>query len=65
VGYIDNSTLAGNSATKSAPAGAGGGYFIIKNSWGTCSGDVGYYYMPVDYLKVHATHVWVVASVTH
>jgi hypothetical protein len=65
VGYIDNGTLAGNPATKSAPAAAGGGYFIIKNSWGECHGDAGYYYMPVDYLKNRALHVWVVSSVTH
>jgi hypothetical protein len=65
VGYIDNPTLADNSATKSVPPGAGGGYFIIKNSWGECKGDAGYYYMPVDYLTARATDVGVVSSETH
>jgi len=65
VGYIDNGKLAGNPATKPAPAAAGGAYFIIKNSWGVCKGDVGYYYMPVDYMKNRATGVSVVAFVSH
>jgi C1A family cysteine protease len=65
VGYIDNDTLHAKEATESAPAGSGGGYFIIKNSWGTCSGDVGYYYMPVDYLTNRAVHVDAVQSESH
>jgi hypothetical protein len=28
----------------------GGGYFIIRNSWG-CSGDGGYFYVPADYVS--------------
>jgi len=62
VGYIDNSALAANPATASVPPGSGGGYFIIKNSWGTCSGDVGYYYMPVDYLTNRANSVYAVQT---
>jgi C1A family cysteine protease len=65
VGFIDNATLAANAATKSVPAGSGGGYFIIKNSWGTCAGDDGFYYLPVDYLTARATGVYAVSSVTH
>ena len=76
VGYIDNTLLATNSATKTilsakAPheGGAtveqtnGGGYFIIKNSWDNCAGDAGYYYMPVAYLEARAIAVYVVPSV--
>ena len=47
-GYISNARLA--LRLPNAPAGAGGGYFIIKNSWGCGAGDAGYYYVPVDYV---------------
>jgi C1A family cysteine protease len=33
-----------------APTGSGGGYFVLKNSWGEPAGDCGYYYVPYDYL---------------
>jgi len=65
VGYVDNSALASNSGTKKAPPAAGGGYFIIKNSWGACYGDAGYAYMPVAYLERTATDVDVVFSESH
>ena len=47
-GFISNDTL--HSRLPSAPTGAGGGYFIIKNSWGCGAADAGYYYLPVDYV---------------
>ncbi|MBV9266696.1 MAG: hypothetical protein JO061_11060 [Acidobacteriaceae bacterium] len=65
VGYVANSDLAANPATASAPPGAGGGYFIIKNSWGACAGDAGYYYMPVAYLEATVWNVYSVSSETH
>jgi hypothetical protein len=46
VGWIDN-----EDRPTGAPAGSGGGFFILKNSWGTCVGDVGYYYLPYDWVK--------------
>jgi hypothetical protein len=58
VGYVSNEQLA--KQVPSAPAGEGGGYFVIKNSWGGCAGDAGYYYMPVKYLVKRAQGVrWV------
>ena len=65
VGYVGNSDLASNPGTTSAPPGAGGGYFIIKNSWGACFGDAGYYYMPVTYLDSTAFAVYVVSTESH
>jgi C1A family cysteine protease len=62
VGYVGNEDLAANPNTASVTPASGGGYFIVKNSWGAYSGDAGYYYMPVDYLKDHATEVVVVSS---
>ena len=60
VGYIDNSQLVANSGTSMAPPGAGGGYFIVKNSLGgVCAGDMGYRYMPVAYLESRANGVYV------
>ncbi|HEY2819992.1 MAG TPA: C1 family peptidase [Candidatus Acidoferrum sp.] len=63
VGYVSNEDIAANPNTASAPPASGGGYFIIKNSWGAAYGDAGYSYMPVDYLKANAVDVAVVSSV--
>jgi hypothetical protein len=65
VGYIDNSALAANPATASAPPGAGGGYFLVKNSWGTCAGDVGYYYVPVTYFQAEIGAAYGVSQETN
>lgn len=62
VGYVSNEDIAANPNTASVTPGVGGGYFIIKNSWGAFNGDAGYYYMPVQYLKEHATELIVVSS---
>jgi C1A family cysteine protease len=62
VGYVSNQDIAANPNTASATPAPGGGYFIIKNSWGAYNGDAGYYYMPVDYLKANAQEVIVVSS---
>lgn len=53
VGYVSNATLA--SRLPNAPKGAGGGYFIVKNSWGCDDADGGFRYVPVDYVKKYFT----------
>lgn len=46
MGVIDNSLL-----PPGAPPGAGGGYVIVKNSWGSCYSDGGYIYLPYQWIK--------------
>lgn len=55
VGYISNEKIAATPAIASQihDASTGGGYFIVKNSWSTCYGDGGYYYVPISWLKAH------------
>lgn len=65
VGFVGNSDLAANPNTAAQPPGSGGGYFIIKNSWGQGHGDAGYLYMPVDYLKANATSAYTVSAVNY
>lgn len=53
--YVDNDVLA--EIAPDVPAGAGGGYFIVKNSWSNCFGDGGYVYIPYDYITTYAYDV--------
>lgn len=52
VGYIDNSRL--HTVLPGAPDGPGGGYFIMKNSWGSCWADGGYIYLSWNWMKKYA-----------
>jgi hypothetical protein len=45
VGYINNGQLPGW-----VPDGSGGGYLVIKNSWGCNSGDMGYMYVSYNWV---------------
>ena len=57
-GLIDNEDLPAG-----APAGSGGGYVIIKNSWGNCYGDAGYAYLPYDWVKAYGMSAMVLGDV--
>lgn len=48
VGFLSNEELTQFGNT---PKIGGGGYFIIKNSWGCGAGDAGFYYVPADYVS--------------
>ncbi|MFC4453935.1 C1 family peptidase [Deinococcus sonorensis] len=48
VGFLSNEDL---TAFGTTPKIGGGGYFIVKNSWGCKNGDGGYYYVPADYVS--------------
>jgi Papain family cysteine protease len=61
IGYIDNADVAATMPAPPAGPGLaqGSGYFVLKNSWGACSGDGGYFYMDTDYVKKRAQAVYV------
>jgi hypothetical protein len=48
VGFISNEELTFPGTPPSTVGG--GGYFVIRNSWG-CTADGGYYYIPADYVS--------------
>jgi hypothetical protein len=52
VGWIDNNQL--TTTRPGAPAGGGGGYLILKNSWGSCFADGGFVYMSYNTMTAFA-----------
>jgi hypothetical protein len=62
VGFVDNNQLIDVAPTV-AP-GAGGGYFIIKNSYTNCNGDAGYDYFEYDTMRANAKNVTALHGVT-
>jgi hypothetical protein len=58
-GYVENVNLPAG-----APQGSGGGYFIVKNSWGTLKGDNGFYYVPYDYVKDFSSSIIAILDVS-
>ena len=57
-GFVDNSDL-----PVGAPPGAGGGYFVLKNSWGVDSGDLGYWYLPYAWVNKWGTAMIALTSI--
>lgn len=60
VGYLSNSKI--REKLPNAPTGAGGGYFILKNSWGLCYGDGGLVYIPVDWAETYFKNITVFSA---
>lgn len=52
VGFLSNLEMTRPGLT---PNVGGGGYFIVKNSWGCRPGDSGFYYVPADYVSSRFT----------
>jgi hypothetical protein len=52
IGYVSNTEMTARFGA-SARQGSGGGYIVVKNSWGFDWGDHGYMYLPVDWLKTY------------
>jgi len=48
VGFISNEDMTFGPLTSNV---GGGGYFVIRNSWGCGAADAGYYYVPADYVS--------------
>ncbi|WP_135229385.1 C1 family peptidase [Deinococcus fonticola] len=63
VGYVSNQRL--QEVMPGAPAGPGGGYFIMKNSWGTCWSDGGYIYLSWDWMKKYAGGLYLGTRITN
>ncbi len=58
VGFVDNKDL-----PRGVSPGGGGGYLIIRNSWGSGWGDGGYAYLSYDWLKKWCRAMTVVTGV--
>jgi hypothetical protein len=58
-GYVDNQQL-----PRGVEAGPGGGYFIVKNSWGTGSGDLGYYYVPYAWVDKWGLYMCAITAIS-
>lgn len=67
VGYIAQTAIQQHptlsAAVKGYAANSGGGYFIVKNSWGYCWGDAGYIYIPLSWANLYFQNVIVFDAV--
>jgi hypothetical protein len=48
---------------RTADPAHGGGYFILKNSWGTGLGQAGYVYLSYDYMRVYSKYGYYITGV--
>jgi hypothetical protein len=48
---------------RTADPAHGGGYFILKNSWGTGLGQSGYVYLSYDYMRVYSKYGYYITGV--
>lgn len=66
VGFIADADIQAHpdltQTVKAHSAQSGGGYFVIKNSWGYCMGDAGFVYIPVNWAKAYFTQVTVFSA---
>lgn len=44
------------------PSVSGGGYWIVRNSWGTDWGNAGYIWLPYNYCQIGTSALWVSAT---
>ena len=61
VTYVSNEALA--RVLPNATPAAGGGYFVLKNSWGATVGDAGYWYMPADYMRTSGLSIQILHEI--
>ncbi len=61
VGFISASKIVNHpdlsNSVKNDVQASGGGYFILKNSWGYCFGDAGYIYVPITWAEEYFNNV--------
>jgi hypothetical protein len=60
VSFVSNQDL--QTVMPNAPPGSGGGYFVVKNSWGSCFSDGGYIYLPWDYMKAEVGEAYAISG---